>query len=173
MIMIPEVNEVYRHFKGNRYRVVAVAEHTESGEMLVVYQALYGDGKVYARPVAMFMEKIDRAKYPEANQTYRFELCEDEPVAELPVREAAVEEDSFAEEEAQIDPMLLAFMDADDYDAKLNILIGMHHRITNEMLTTMAIVCDVELEEGDLEERFDSLKSCLLTRQRYEGSRYR
>ena len=67
------VGAVYRHFKGNRYRVLAIAEHTETGEQLVVYQALYGEGKVYARPMEMYAGEVDREKYPEVEQRWRFE----------------------------------------------------------------------------------------------------
>ena len=53
------VNRLYRHFKGNFYYVKDVAQHTESGEMMVVYQAMYGEYGTFVRPVDMFLEEID------------------------------------------------------------------------------------------------------------------
>lgn len=67
------VGSTYRHFKGKRYKVLAIAEHTETGEQLVVYQALYGEQKVYARPMEMFAGEVDREKYPEVKKQWRFE----------------------------------------------------------------------------------------------------
>lgn len=49
----------YRHYKGNDYRVIGVARHTETGETLVVYQALYGELGLWVRPAAMFIEMVD------------------------------------------------------------------------------------------------------------------
>lgn len=76
-----QVNRVYRHFKGDYYLVVDVARHSETGEEYVVYRKLYGDGGLWVRPLAMFLEPVDKAKYPRAQQEYRFELQDIESAA--------------------------------------------------------------------------------------------
>lgn len=165
MNQIPRPQEIYKHFKGNLYQIVTIAQHTETDESMVVYQAMYGDYKVYARPLAMFMSKVDREKYPDVAQEYRFELQGQANVSGA--------ENITEEPELDLDPLLLQFLDADTYAERLNILAGLHHRITDEMITTMAIACDIEVDEGNTQERYESLKNCLVTLEKYECNRLR
>lgn len=64
----------YRHFKGNEYRVLSVARHSETQEPMVVYQALYGDMGIWVRPASMWNEEITR----DGKTFRRFTLMEEE-----------------------------------------------------------------------------------------------
>ena len=65
--------DVYRHFKGNRYEIVTLAQDAEDGSLQVVYKALYPPYLTFVRPYADFTEELDREKYPAATQIHRFE----------------------------------------------------------------------------------------------------
>lgn len=82
-----KVGDIVQHFKREHvedrshylYKILGFAEHTETGEKLVVYQALYKNDSgvnygIYCRPYKMFMGEVDHDKYPNYKQKYRFEL---------------------------------------------------------------------------------------------------
>ena len=65
--------DIVRHFKGNEYEILCFARDSETQAELVVYRALYGDGGVWVRPKDMFFSPVDRDKYPDVRQAFRFE----------------------------------------------------------------------------------------------------
>lgn len=168
---------------------------------MVVYQAMYGDFQIYVRPLDSFMEEVDREKYPNAAARYRFELMSaqdaNQTAAKQPTEaehhmtadhidmerkyEAQKEEkivnvpdkQQEVQEELNIDPLVLQFLDADSYERRLEILSMLHSRIDHDMINTMAVAVDIEVKEGDIEDRYEELKSCLLTFEKYECSRLR
>ncbi|MGN0278646.1 MAG: DUF1653 domain-containing protein [Lachnospiraceae bacterium] len=181
----PKPQEMYRHFKGNLYQIRCLAKHSETGEMMVVYQAMYDKFEIYVRPLAMFMEEVDHEKYPDAAQKYRFELLQDMESEEddyLPETVVSAEAATISDaampsenesEEVNIDPLVMEFLEADTYEQRLTVLASLHSRITNEMINTMAVAVDLEIKDGDVEERYEELKNCLLTFEKYECNRLR
>lgn len=170
----PKPNDIYRHFKGSLYKIITLAIHSETGEQMAVYQALYGNYQVYVRPLSMFLEKIDKEKYPDADQEYRFERMS-QLINAGQVQEAGPGEPEETPEEAleepAVDKAVMAFLEADTYEDKLNILSLMHSRITDDMINTMAVAIDVEVEPGDIETRYQGLKSCLVMLEKFECNR--
>lgn len=80
--------EVYRHFKGKEYLVLNIAYDSETNNdehprKLVVYEALYGDHKIWVRDYDMFASKVDKEKYPDVDQEYRFECLQKRKVKSL------------------------------------------------------------------------------------------
>ncbi|MCF0221934.1 MAG: GNAT family N-acetyltransferase [Fibrobacter sp.] len=67
------IHGIYRHFKNLYYRVETVAKHSETEEDYVVYRKMYGDRGCWVREKQMFLSEVDREKYPDAPQQYRFE----------------------------------------------------------------------------------------------------
>lgn len=206
----PRPFEIYRHFKGKLYQIMTIAKDSETGEDVVVYQQLYAPYGAYVRPLDMFMSEVDREKYPQVEQKYRFEKLQNaaftqavadsygamtEPISE--VKTASLSESATlntgydsvtqeqiglaeqlqspdAEEEAfELAPGLMEFLDADSYEEKLEILCRLHTTITDSMIDTMAVSLDIEVKEGDIEQRFSELKSCLLTMEHFECNRLR
>ena len=68
-----KIHGIYRHFKGNYYLVEDVAKDSETGQEMVIYRQLYGDGSLWVRSKEMFLSKVDKEKYPEVTQANRFE----------------------------------------------------------------------------------------------------
>lgn len=162
----PMPGQLYKHFKGNLYQIVTVASHTETGEELVIYQALYGDYKFYARPITMFMSKVDTSKYPGITATYRFELYN-------PVDNLKSKEDIAKAENESVNTILMEFLEATTFREKLEIVQSNRKSLTDKIINSMAISIDCTVMEGDMEERISSLIYCLQTRIRFEARRLR
>jgi len=152
--MEPKIGGIYKHFKGNMYEVKAIALHSETMEKMVVYQALYGDNDIYVRPYDSFVSKVDKSKYPDAAQEYRFE-------------------EQKGEDEMNIDPMVMSFLETDNFEEKFTLLTGLHHRITKEQIGIMAMSLDITIEDSELEDMYRQLKTCVDTRRRFETTRLR
>ena len=143
----------------------------------------------------MFISPVDQEKYPQIQQTYRFQLVEkqeEEPVSSMsreqetktvgsttdisaqdPNLLKSKETAKPAEEKKSVEDKLMAFFDAETMEEKYKILVDMQEEINDRVINNMAVVLDVVIEEGPLERRYEELKTCVRTFQRYECNRFR
>ena len=192
----------YRHFKDKLYQVKGTAIHSETKEKMVIYQGLYGSYEMYVRPYDMFLSEVDHIKYPDVVQKYRFELIdiktgksleadyeennqnmESEESEESEKSEESEEseesekleesEKSEESEESEQDSKLIRFLDAYDYKEKLDILTSMRGELNDGLIDIMAESIEVAVPEGDITDRYNSLRKCLMAHTKYEGLRLR
>ena len=169
---IPKSGEIYKHFKNKLYQIVTVAEHSETGEKLVVYQALYGTFKVYARPLHVFTSEVDHVKYPDVSQKYRFALqktievnsCEEEVTQEMEFVSAEHNDKTFT---------LYDFLDASTFKEKIEIFKIMKKNIDEKTINDIAVSLDIVVETGEVEVMCQSILNCLNTMARFETNRLR
>lgn len=204
----PRSGEIYRHFKNKLYQVLAVAQHTETGEKLVVYQALYGAYRIYARPFSMFVGEVDKKKYPQIEQQYRFEKVDAETLdnesdnlkskaADIDKPEAVTNQEpkdkhksepnmnqpsearddqeleSETEEVKSLNPLLLPFVEAEDFQVKLEILAAMEGKVGEEDLDILYEALDLPKMTGNIEEQIHSIKQYIEMRKKFDGKRLR
>ena len=199
---IPRPGERYRHFKNRDYQIVALARHSETGEWMVVYQALYGDFGVWVRPLSMFLEPVDRKKYPDAQQRFRFERVappgtqedgknrseyaggrtgagrQGRPEADArqgrPEADARQGRESDPDREAgALSPLLSEFLDTDSLEKRLEILQRMRGRVGRREVESLCFCLDVKLSGKTVEEQLENLAKSLRMQQRYDASRLR
>ena len=163
---MPKPGQVYRHFKGNIYRIITVATHSETGEALVIYKRDDAEEKSYARPLDMFLSEVDRKKYPDVKDKYRFTLCSEDVLSDLDGNGAAVSA------EGGLNPLLEAFLDADTISDKLDRFYDMRKAADDSMLDYVATSLDLEVS-GTVEEKYAELLRALKAREKYESSRLR
>lgn len=170
MERVVKPGQFYKHFKDKLYQIITVAEHSETGEKMVVYQALYGDFRTYVRPYEMFVSEVDRGKYPDVEQKYRFELIKSENFGNT---DAKPEKTETAQEYAGVNPDLLAFLDLDTLAEKLEMFKDLRKRIDDHLLDSIAASLDIVVEEGPLAKRYQEVLNCLETMEHFECSRFR
>lgn len=197
----PVAGQIYKHFKGNLYKVLAVAVHTESEEKLVVYQSVENPDRVFARPLEMFMSDIDRFRYPLIRAKYRFTLVSEpeeetngEETKEEETKEGTLNEDTKEEDvkdeeteeqsdddsavykdngELVIDPYVEGVLDEKEFSKKIEFFEMLRGKCSEDMLTTIAISLDIQLQEGSIEDKYSQILRTLKMHEKYETSRLR
>lgn len=160
---IPKAGDVYRHFKGRKYRILHIAVCTETGEEMVVFETTEGGHKVYASVLEVFLSPLDTEKYPQAEQKYRFELCRD-------FREGAAAE---LRRQGSTTALILKFLELEDNGDRIQFLQRHQTEIEGRFLTAAAESLEFAETGESVEERLAALMRFLRTKMKYEGRRLR
>lgn len=193
---IPRPGDFYKHFKDKLYQIVTVAEHSETGETLVIYQALYGDYKTYARPLPMFLSQVDHEKYPGVSAKYRFERVDIKTYQNItdlhqindilerhierkepeihkerpePEKKEPKPEEHTHEKEQQ--DLLIRFLDAESNEERLELLRRYEDRISETVLDSIGLSMDFPLNSEDRGRKLRELEGFIKTKMKYEKKR--
>lgn len=171
MRSLPVPGEFYRHFKNRIYQIIALAYDSETSEQMVVYQALYGDFRIWVRPLSMFMEEVDRRKYPDAPQQFRFEKVDisNEKTLENGSSEAV-------EEPRPMSQHLLEFFDAMDeknYDKMLEALAKLSGDATQKEIDDICLVMDMTTIGVSVDEQIAEIRRQIHMLKKFDGVRLR
>lgn len=197
----PRPGEFYRHFKNKLYQIIGIAAHSETGEAMVVYQALYGDYGLYVRPLTMFVSEVDREKYPDASQKYRFERvvpgaeggftgassAPQTADADIPVTAQSAALDSSGRpargpepspvsaqpSDPTPNPYLMAFLEAENADGQLAALMAMDGHVGQEEVDCLRVVLEMGPGGGSISKQLTDIRKYLEMQRRYDGSRLR
>ena len=176
---IPKKGEIYRHFKGNLYEIVIIARDSETLEEKVVYKEVDGDS-AYVRSLPMFVSLVDKEKYPNVSQEFRFELVSNSSASNVNVVKAIEESPQIMSEEEMQEEISLAdqtlimnFLDLNTVDEKIQYLFGVKDKITPEFITVAAQSLDFVETKEDLGDRYHALLNYLKTVAKYERGRLR
>lgn len=171
MERIVRAGEFYRHFKNKLYQIVTVAIHSETGERMVVYQALYGDYKTYVRPYEMFVSEVDRKKYPDVQQKYRFErVIFDENFKN---GQLVMSGSEAVEEEQKPNPYLVEFLDADSFEKQMECLKYLAGSASQTDLDSIYLVLDMKRTGETIEEQIGHIRRYLSMQHHFDGQRLR
>ncbi len=162
--------EFYRHFKNRYYQVIAVAIHSETGEPMVVYQALYGKFQIYVRPYDLFVSEVDHEKYPDVSQRYRFERVY--PGSDVNGETGAKPEPQ-PKPDPQPNPDLLAFLDADDYALRMECLQRLEKSASQSDIDSICVALDMQVHPGEIWSQIAQIRKNLSLQEHYDGSRLR
>lgn len=169
----PRPGEFYRHFKNKLYQVKGIAVHSETGEKMVVYQALYGDYGLYVRPLSMFVSPVDREKYPDAAQEYRFQRVDPVSGQDLEGKEGHGPEPEDDPKEQGPSPLLMAFLEADGIQKQLVALRQLEPKATQRDLDCIYAVLELQPEGESIGEQVENIRKFLSMQQRFDGRRLR
>lgn len=184
MERIPKTGALYRDEEGRLYQLLTVAEHARTGEKMAVYQCLWDSCRVYADGLPLFLENMRPDSQLREEDQHRNEEqpgpesqleiqpgSQPEPQAES--RQENRKEEACREEAAQLNPLLLDFVEEEDYGKRLDIFRKIKGNITQQELDILYEILDLFHKSGDVAQQADAVESYLKMQKKFDGTRLR
>ncbi len=189
--IIPAAGQQFIDRNSNLVQFIALAAYETVNTEMAVYQTLSGEYKIYVMPWIDFIKEMK--PIAEQYQKVPSEVSEDESLKtaeKVTAEEVNIKDDkvwggpsvqpsipdiSYERREAAggVNPVLMEFLDAKNYEDKLNVLTGSRKYLTESILNHMALSVDCNIGEGDIEDKINNLIYCLKTHARFENRRLR
>lgn len=162
-IRMPKAGDRYRHFKGNLYEVIVIARDSETLEEKVVYKEVNGDA-AYVRSLPMFVSPVDKEKYPDVTQEFRFQYIDEANVESKKETSEPMLENS---------NIIMNFLELETASEKIKFLQNVKDQADSTFLEIVAQSLDFVENPGTLTERYEAIILYLMTVEKYEKSRLR
>jgi len=168
---IPAAGQQFIDRNNNLVQFIALAAYETVNTEMAVYQALSGEYKVYVMPWIEFIKEMQ----PIAAQYQKVPSEEADKVWGEPSVQPSRPDVNYEKREVAggVNPVLMEFLDAKNYEDKLNVLTGSRKYLTESILNHMALSVDCNLGEGDIDDKINNLIYCLKTHARFENRRLR
>lgn len=159
----PRPGDIFYLTKDRPYQIITMGVHKETGETMVVYQALYGDFITFVLPLTSFIKEIDIGD----KKAHIITKAKDEAIVSCnQVNEGVDTQD-------KVSHILLRFLDANSYSEKLELITTNINELNDRLINDMAISIDCAVDEGPIEQRIQDLIFCLKQISRFEDRRLR
>ena len=181
MVVYQALYDDYKTYVRPYQMFISEVDHEKYPQVTQKYrfeQVMIEDGTVIAKSsqVTQTDQTTEAVRIIESAQTTeRIQITESAQTTETVQARVSVQQDEmqYYDELTQVNPMLLRFLDEDDFDKKYEILTEMSGDISDSLIDNLAASLDVVIPEGQLEDRYQQLKICVRTRQRFETNRFR
>lgn len=180
MERIPKTGALYRDEEGRLYQLLTVAEHARTGEKMAVYQCLWDSCRVYADGLPLFLENMrpegqlrEEDQHRDEEQPGPESQLELQPGSQPEPQAESRKEEACREEAAQLNPLLLDFVEEEDYGKRLDIFRKIKGNITQQELDILYEILDLFHKSGDVAQQADAVESYLKMQKKFDGTRLR
>lgn len=185
----PEPGKIFYLSEDKPYQIITMGIHKETGESMVIYQALFGEFKTFVLPLSRFKNEVQKDiiriqntnnelhspelhgnKSDKEQKTGYINDKQDKVKQDNEINDVGIQD---KEPQEEVNAILLDFLDAQTYGKKLEVISANINEIDDRLINNMAVSVDCTVEDGPIDERIRELICCLNQKSRFEDKRLR